>query len=56
MKDSQGLVVTVSDQQALDHLVYFQDQMAGVKNDGSVLNVLLLIIDHPRLEEVFINV
>ena len=25
-------------------------------NFGSVLNVLLLIIDHPRLEEVFINV
>ena len=26
------------------------------KQAGSVLNVLLLIIDHPRLEEVFINV
>ena len=41
MKDSQGLVVTVSDQQALDHLVYFQDQMAGVKNDiGAIFNAI----------------
>ena len=32
--------------------IYFSD----IKSTGSVLNVLLLIIHHPRLEEVFINV